>query len=225
LADLRGDGLSLLCDVDPSDEQAILNIASTIGSLDLGVDIELAGPPVMDLRYDPRKVAVSDRPAYFTADYFPLHTDLSYVVTPPRYLLMHCVVPALSGQGLILLSDCRLAFNALSRDERDLLSTPIFRFRFPPNCPLGQSEEVAVYDTRTHSWRFRPDSMIIPPHAQGTVDEFSAALDTARVALSLEAGNLLIVDNHRMVHGRTAFDSGDADDYGRHLRRTYAQSN
>lgn len=82
LDELSATGIVLLRNLDPSSPEAILRVARQIGTLDLGIDEELIGPAVMDLRYDPVKITPEEKPAYFTSNFFPLHTDVSYVPTP-----------------------------------------------------------------------------------------------------------------------------------------------
>jgi hypothetical protein len=53
------------------------------------------------------------------------------------------------------------------------------------------------------------------------ITEFDAALREVATGRLLSSGDLLIADNHRMVHGRTAFIPGRSS-AERHLRRSYA---
>jgi alpha-ketoglutarate-dependent taurine dioxygenase len=225
-SDLSWFGVSLLKGTDSTTDRAIQRIAALAGSLALEIDPQLTGPPVMDVRYDAAKVSTSIRPAYFTSDAFPLHTDLSYVPHPPRFLIVQCVVPAPSGQGLTLLSDCSLTREALSEDVMRTLAAELFRFRYPPGCQVGAGGLTSVYQNRGSRgfWRFRRDGMDIPAEAEGSVDAFSAALETAQVELALASGDLLIIDNHRLAHGRTPFDPTSAEGQNRHLRRSYARA-
>ena len=73
------------------DESGILEYAERLGSSRLNIPEQLTGPPVMHLRFDESKAQSTSRPAYFTSSEFPLHTDLSYVDNPPRYLLTLCI--------------------------------------------------------------------------------------------------------------------------------------
>ena len=206
-----------------SDDPArfLLSVAASVGSLDLEIDEEIAGLAIMGIKYDPLKASQTSRPAYFSSDAFPLHTDLSYVVNPPRFLLMLCLVPDAAGGGLTKLSDCQQTWSRLSMSDRTQLGTAQFRFRNPPNTPEGDAGVLSVsYSSpQWNIWRFRRDSMIVPDDALLAVDHFGFILEQTAITFGLSAGELLIIDNHRMVHGRTAFDS----DSPRHFLRCYAQ--
>jgi alpha-ketoglutarate-dependent taurine dioxygenase len=192
--------------------------------VDLQIPEDLAGPPVMDLRYDSAKTSVDGRPAYFTSDRFPLHTDLSYVPLPPRILLMQCVHPGFPGEGDTLLSDCRLAQESLTIGAVRTLEGKWFRFHFPPGCQTGNSGLQSILRTSGSRklWAFRRDGMEIPAHAQSAVQALVEALEASMIKIRLDRGDLLIVDNHRVAHGRTAFHA-TGNGPARHLRRTYSQ--
>lgn len=223
--DLARDGFTILEDIAPSTDQQLLEIAQAIGSIDTGIDIELIGPLVMELSYDPHKIHHNQRPAYYTSEFFPIHTDLSYVRNPPRFILMQCVQPAGEGEGLTLLSDCSIAFANLPERFKNILSQERFCFSYPPNCPVGETEDLAVYQRMENKeiWRFRLDSMTYDDEFSEAVRAFHGSLNAITIKILLKRGDLLIVDNHRMVHGRTAFQAKDCKSGGRHMRRVYAQ--
>lgn len=219
-ADILRAGLVLLKNLDPSSSEVILHMAGRLGSLNVGIDEELLGPTVMELRYDPSKIKDGAKAAYFTANEFPLHTDVSYVPVPPRLMLMHCVHASPDGGGVTRISNCKAAFESLGAADRCRLEAPICRFIYPPNCKLGESEPLPIH--AAGMWRFKFDSMRFPDDMTGTIQRFNQALNRFAQHLMLERGDLLIVDNHRIAHGRTAFQPGGPNMQERTLLRTYA---
>lgn len=218
-AALESPGAVVIGDLDAAAPEALLRVACAIGDPDTGIAEELIGPRIMDVRYDPHKRATLDRPAYFTADHFPLHTDVSYVSNPPRYLLMHCVTPDPGGGGACLIANCSDAASLLEGDAARWLSRPVFRFVYPPGCPVGESQPMAVREPGL--WRFKPGAMRCPAEAFDAVREFEDALGAVALTLPLGSGDLLILDNHRWAHGRTAFDPARNEGPQRHFMRTY----
>lgn len=203
----------------------LLDFTSRIGSHDLGIDEELSGPPIMHLRFDAAKAARRDRPAYFSNEAFPLHTDLAYVVNPPRYLFTLCVQPDPQGGGVTLLSDCSHAWQDLPPEHKRQLEKPQFKFRNPPNTPPGATEPLPIYLAAEGEsiFRYRRDSMSFPSQADAAIAYFSQAVENVAFSFPLRRGDLLIVDNHRILHGRTAFVPPENSNAHRHLLRTYAQ--
>ena len=112
LSDLASHGATLLKGGNPTTEFSILDVARLLGDTELKVDKQLSGPTLMHLRYEAPKIQENQRPAYFTSDYFPLHTDLSYVEETPNFILMHCIFPDANGGGITLLSDCQASFHS-----------------------------------------------------------------------------------------------------------------
>lgn len=225
LETLAATGIALIRNLDPSSPEVILGVANLIGTLDLGIDEELAGPTVMDLRVRESrigadKITPEEKPAYFTSNFFPLHTDVSYVPTPPEFMLLHCAHPDPGGGGVTLLADCDEAAALISAQDRAMLSQQVFKFLYPPNCPVGESDTHAICAPQL--WRFKHAAMCIPHFAESAVANFHRALEQVSVTFFLERGDLLIVDNYRIAHGRTAFNPAPHDGPGRHILRVYA---
>ncbi|MEL6745233.1 MAG: TauD/TfdA family dioxygenase, partial [Pseudomonadota bacterium] len=209
--------------LDHSDD-ALLAFVSAIGSADLGADEHLTGPPIMELKLDVQRAKHAVTSAYFTPDQFSLHTDLAYVDRPPRYILTHCVQPDPDGGGVTLLSDVKQAITLLSDKDREALSDTVFSFRYPPGCEEGESASFAVIDDSSDSGtprlRFRLDRTNCPTSHQKPLENLADALAKCSFQLKLFAGDLLILDNTRMAHGRTALSTSGGTH--RHLRRAYA---
>jgi gamma-butyrobetaine dioxygenase len=131
----------------------------------------------------------------------PLHTDsMSWDGVPPDRQVMLCDRPAGRG-GETLLVDTHALLTQLERDDaalhRALFTEPrLQRFVFgdvraPTAVRRGEQNWF------THSPR-QDDAigLALAPHLARC----------PRVSLRIEAGELLVVDNHRLLHGRDAFD-------------------
>lgn len=203
-----------------SDESGILQYARVLGSPELDIPVQLSGPTVMHLRFDDKKAQDTDRQAYFTSGAFPLHTDLSYVSNPPRYLLTMCVTADESGGGITTLASIESAWQQLSSAHRSVLMQRSFSFENAPNTGVGVCKNQPIHEANGGAglWRFRLDTLIYPRDAAGAVQNLTRALERTVVEIPLECGDLLILDNHRVAHGRTAFNVPSS----RHLLRAYA---
>jgi len=155
------------------------------------------------------------------------HTDSSYRPYPERYVALFVVRPAADGGGQSEIVDGRALINQLlecseGRECARLLQTIKFPFRVPDsfvhpeNRAIGEVVFAPVLATEPLI-RFRYDSIIegLEVHPQVDSKEARWAIDYLRGAiasaidpvLALKAGDLLLTNNHEILHGRTAFGS------------------
>lgn len=220
LREVEREGIVILENVDPG-ENSILSYARWLGSPELDMPERLSGPPVMHLRHDSEKADQASREAYFTAGAFPLHTDLSYVPRPPRFLLMLCVEPDPAGGGESLAADIRIAWQMLTEEDRAILGERRFSFENAPNTGRGVCHNQPVYERcgAAEIWRFRADTLVYPSFAAEAVENLTAALESVMKTVAMPRGSLMILDNHRFAHGRTGFEVPSP----RHFLRAYAE--
>jgi L-asparagine oxygenase len=149
--------------------------------------------------------------ARFGTGAFPLHTETAYWRNPARYVLLHCVSPGTGGRPTLLvdvtpnLGDAardalRDSMWIVGRTRRPFLVNVLesagsgLRLRFDPEC-MSPAEKPAE-------------------RALQLLDAFLATQPA--ISIGWRHGDLLILDNHRVVHGRGSSETPDPD---RHLRR------
>ena len=137
-----------------------------------------------------------------TAVFTPFHTDSQdFLGAPPAIQVMVCHRAATRGGATRLLDGWAL-LEHLARSNPSLhdalLTVPrLHRFYF------GDVTRPTVAETRGHlAWTHSP----LPP-----ADPIGASLDrelqrATAIELPIRTGETLVVDNHRMLHGRAAFD-------------------
>jgi alpha-ketoglutarate-dependent taurine dioxygenase len=142
--------------------------------------------------------------AHHTA--FPLHSDEAFAARPCRYVLLHCwqADPAGGGQSLLAtrerieaLADAATA-RALRAERLDYPGGP--SVTLAPGLMRYNRQEVEGHQRRHHGR--------LQAATQVWLDRFDAAFLNAAERVTLAPGDLLIVDNHRTLHGRTAFAAG-----------------
>lgn len=130
---------------------------------------------------------------------FPLHTDLAHWHAPPRYFVLRCVlgfdaVPTLVVDGM----------RAVRRVGRDVLSRALMQ---PRRSLMGRRSLLRLYEPGTGRLRW-DERYIVPASPAGlrgstALKEVLAGEDPKRLSLA-RPGDTLIVDNWRIVHGRSA---------------------
>ena len=133
---------------------------------------------------------------------FPMHTDLAHHRLPPRYFMLRCCIPA-KGVGTTLIDSTDI----LATVGTSLLSRALVQPRRPR---AGVRPLLRLFDP-AHGL-FRWDIEFLRPASDAGKQAVSAVADALegqeRTQLELACrGDLLVIDNWRMVHGRTAVTS------------------
>ncbi len=193
-------------------ERSTVSIISTFGSI-----TRVAG--LQDVQVlTPREQAEATPNVYsgnFGHDSFPLHTDLAHWFRPPRYFALRCVV---GGKGV----------STTLLDGRDLISgigeLALRRALVHPRRPVaGFRPLLRLLDQRTGELCLRWDSLFVRPATPisaetcAEVMRYLAASAPHEVTL-LRPGDTLVVDNWRMLHGRSTIPPGSVD---RRIERVY----
>lgn len=165
-------------------------------------------------------------------DLFPWHTDCSYEEQPTRYFALQVLRPDRCGGGVLSILDVGKLGRLLSPAAKAALMRLEYRVTTPPEfikTPERQAlvvrvaapGEPGVWDM---AMRYRED--ILTPLSEGAAKALSDVKGilsskeaVSRLTLQLTAADLpersiLVVDNRRWLHARTA-----VRDPMRHLRR------
>jgi gamma-butyrobetaine dioxygenase len=184
---LAADGYVVLRDAAPSLDDAWAYVTELVGERPEMIERQHIRPHAKGTSYASTAIAT------------PLHTDSQdYLGAPPKLQIMACVRAAARG-GESLLVDGRALLERCDPALRDALLHEPRRQRFYFGDIVGPT---VALKRGHHVWTLSP----IPHH-----DPIGEALarELARapvIELALRAGDVLVVDNHRMLHGRTAFE-------------------
>jgi gamma-butyrobetaine dioxygenase len=207
------DGLGFLRDV-PVEEGEVLRVAASIGFVR---ETNYGGV------FDVRSVAEPNNLAY-TSLALPAHTDNPYRDPVPGFQLLHCLSTAGQGGESTFVDGMAVAERLRAGDAdafSTLCQTPIL-YRFQDSA-VDLTAERTMLEVDVHE-QFRAiyynDRSIAPLPLKGpSLKKFYAAYrqladllrEPARAVIyRLQPGDLVLFDNTRILHGRTAFsvDSG-----------------
>jgi gamma-butyrobetaine hydroxylase len=158
------------------------------------------------------------------------HTDNPYREPTPTLQLLHCLASSAQGGENTLVDAFRVAQD-LPPDDFDLLAHTSIRFRYADAGTVLEAETPVIsldargdvqavhYNTRS------AQPFQLPADAVGryyqAYQRFGRMLESPeyRIQFKLGAGDLFIVDNLRVMHGRTGYAATGGE---RHLQGCYA---
>jgi gamma-butyrobetaine hydroxylase len=158
------------------------------------------------------------------------HTDNPYREPTPTLQLLHCLASSAAG-GENTLVDAFRVVQDLPRSDLELLAATPIRFRYADAATDLESEtpvisldargdvEAVHYNTRS-AQAFRMPEDVVGRYYEA-YQRFGRMLEGAeyRIQFKLAPGDLFIVDNLRVLHGRTGYATSGGE---RHLQGCYA---
>ena len=158
-----------------------------------------------------------------------LHTDSAFKRLPETYVMLFAYRPAFDGGGLsqVLSVQSLLKILSQSADGRKcirLLRETRFPFQVPTAFTKDRLDSVVEWITAPilsgdGKFRYRHDLIVsalehgvtaLSPDSQWAIAQTARELEklTPR-SFFLRSGDLLVLNNHRVLHGRTAFEDRD----------------
>jgi alpha-ketoglutarate-dependent taurine dioxygenase len=180
----------------------------------VGKPLQIPGQKLVSIIRPNRKLTSKENTysGIFGMNEFPLHSDLANWYTPPRYLALRGVV---SKEGAFThLLDSRSILNTFPKSE---LSRFLVRPRRPVNFQLPIYK---IYEPRFEGFRWDP--VFLEPASNTHKSNFKDLrkyITSQRVEkICLKTNDVLIIDNYRMLHGRSAVSP---DSRGRVVERVF----
>lgn len=206
----------------PDSTEAGVKVAERIGFLrrtNFGTVFEVESKP------DPNNLA-------YTSVALPLHTDLPNQEIAPGFQFLHCLANEATGGGSMFCDGFAIAEELRKTDPAafDLLASTSVPFRFhDTDCDIRTRKRVIETDENGTVFEIcfnahiadvldiAPEKMDAYYRAYRTFMQMSR--DAAfEVTLKLQAGEMVVFDNRRVLHGRQAFDPSTGY---RHLHGCY----
>lgn len=215
------DGIALVTEMEDSDA-GLTRLARQLGPV----------TPTADGHYFDVRLEIAPTNLAFTARALEFHTDLPSEEAAPGLQFLHCRANGVTG-GRSLFADGAAVAEALR--ERDPAA---FELLAAHDVPFFRRHD--GWDYRAHQRVIELDGegrvtgLTVSQHLQDDIDLPQPVLDRYYPALCrllamlreerfvnrfrLEPGTCVVFDNHRIVHGREAFEAGSG---ARHLRGCY----
>jgi L-asparagine oxygenase len=207
---------------NPVSEQSLLTAATVLGA-PVGYLPEQGGALVQNLL--PTPDSADHQTSTSSTVTLAFHTETAFHPHLPRYLVLLC----LTGDPAATTTRCTVddALAGLPPSVVSVLREPRFRCgvdeSFTDGTPAGllPPRPVLWGDLDAPSWTFDADLMIgTDLEAQHALEVLSAAVEERQRGVVLEAGDLMVIDNTLVVHGRSPFPAR-FDGTDRWLQRSF----
>lgn len=144
---------------------------------------------------------------------FPLHSDESFELQPARWVLLHCWRPSAVG------GETRLAdLHQVAADADRMLAIALSQWHLPYPCgdlTTLDAQRRVRYNRAECELAATQRGWPLDSASVGWLNRFELAFEHAAFSCRLNSGDLLIIDNWRVLHGRHAFGANS----GRLLKR------
>ena len=199
----------------PTQDNFIVNFANSIGSIrrtNFGEFFNVKSKP------NPNDLAYTSLP-------LAPHTDNPYRKPVPCIQLLHCIENEVGG-GLSTLVDGLAVTEELKKEHPSffqILTEIKIRFQFvDDNVVLEDWAEMIQLDEnkRLKQVRFSPRLDFVPLMDKGKLELYYAARNKIsemynsekfRIEFKLKPGDLLMMDNYRLLHGRTEYNANEGN--------------
>ena len=210
---------------DRISERTLLGAAMRLGE-PVGFAQEHGGDIVQDLY--PLAASVGRQLSTSSGVELAFHTETAFHPHKPRFLLLLCLRGDPSAATTLCSVDDIVAL--LPPATVEVLRQPRFRCGVDESFGAGSAwvaEPAPVIEEAadgTLVLTFDGELTLgTDARAKAAIGEVNEAIGRARTAVTLDTGDLLIVDNHRAVHGRSPF-TARFDGTDRWLQRTFVVS-
>jgi alpha-ketoglutarate-dependent taurine dioxygenase len=199
---------------------------------------EWKGTVIYDVRHDGAEYTADTRGALTPAG-LEMHTDSSMGEAPPSYVSLFCLRPARSG-GMSIVSSAAAAHNHFLAEHPALLRR-LYDVFYRDHQEYQAADAAATNFRPVFAWDGRLRTRFNSRHIVRGYEKTGRALDADgaravtlmdefladpahRLDLWLERGQIQVLNNRVIVHGRTTYQDADEPELRRHLVRLWLRA-
>ncbi|MGZ0714772.1 TauD/TfdA family dioxygenase [Pseudomonas palleroniana] len=158
-----------------------------------------------------------------------LHTENAFHAVSPDYLVLFCLRQDPGAEAATFISSIDGIRDIITPHDLNYFHEEKYNFlsdycATEKNCriDINQKQTVLYGDPESPNFRFDPQFMVASSkHAQLKLELLRKAAWEVAHPVHLKAGDLLIIDNRKTAHARSAFSAG-LDGRDRWIQRTFA---
>ena len=190
------------CVIQAVDAGEVINFASALG---LPQPDPRDGVLVKDIRPQPKHTANTNTlSSRYGMGAFPVHTEAAYLHKPPRFLLLYCMEPGRGGRTTVLLDGADISSRL--PDVRRAGTWVVKAGRRPFLCDVlwrRAQNQIGIRYDRECLFPRGPAALAEEQLIRGFINA------STLVTIEWARCQLLVIDNHRMLHGRGGINDDD----------------
>jgi alpha-ketoglutarate-dependent taurine dioxygenase len=162
---------------------------------------------VKDIKPQPKETANTNTlSSRYGMGAFPVHTEAAYLGEPPRFLMLYCVEPGAGGRTTVLIDTAALSSRLPTARRPGTWVVKAGRRPFLCDALWRRAlDKIGIRYDRECLFPCGPAALT----EEQTIRDFIALSAPATIAWA--SGQLLVIDNHRVLHGRGGSTNDDRD--------------
>ncbi len=221
-----------------SPDEAIALYWLLMSLLEPPVAQEWKGTVIYDVRHDGQEYTQDTRAA-LTPGGLEMHTDSSMGEAPPNYVSLFCLRPARKG-GMSIVSSAPAAHNYFLTEHPDLLRR-LYEVFYRDHQEYQAADAAATNFRPVFAWDGRLRTRFNARHIVRGYEKTGRTLDADgaeavrlmdaflsdsahRLDLWVERGQIQVLNNRLIVHGRTPYKDDETPGHRRHLVRLWLRA-
>jgi L-asparagine oxygenase len=135
--------------------------------------------------------------------YLEMHTETAFRPTTPLHLALLCLRADPRGEARTVFCDLAEIINSMSDEARDILKSP--RFCFELNDGFTEAKPIDTIEHGKRRLHYAEALTAVDPQGLEVLNDLKQRIFDRSFIVELQPGDLVVIDNYHVVHGRTAF--------------------
>jgi L-asparagine oxygenase len=184
-------------------EKYLLSIAGMIGP-PIGFEDWHKGERIQNLYPIPELKA---RQCASNSVYLEMHTETAFRPTTPTHLALLCLKQDPQGLARTVFCDLGAIIDSMDRNARSILASARFCFQADIDGTRGFTEPKPIdsFDGGKRRLHYAEALTAIDSSGLRALSDLREQIISNSVVLELKKGDLVLIDNYHVIHGRTAF--------------------
>lgn len=139
--------------------------------------------------------------------YLEMHTETAFRPNTPTHLILLCLKKDPNSQAKTVFCDLAAIIDSMSESARKILASPGFCFQIASEKGINFTipKPIEWYKNEIRHLHYAEALTAIDEQSEEVLIELRNRILSNSIVIELDKGDLVIIDNHHIVHGRTAY--------------------